>query len=219
MPRSVDIFEKYASKYDKWYQTGEGKIIAPIELKAIKLALGKIPKKSIEIGVGTGYFASNLGITYGIDPAFSPLIIARQRGIKVVQGYAESLPLQSNYFSLVLLVVTICFVDDPVASLRESIRILRNGGKIVISIVPASSPWGEKYTEKQQNGHIFYSRAKFYTIKEIVDLLTIFSIKNIGGISTLYQSPNKEISSNDKLSYNLDENAGFVVITGEKWGE
>jgi len=52
------------------------------ELKALKKVILE-KKKGLEIGVGTGRFASPLGIEYGIDPSEKMLEIAKKRGVKV----------------------------------------------------------------------------------------------------------------------------------------
>ncbi len=220
MPDSREIFERYAQRYDQWYQKGEGRIIAPIELEALRTAMGKeIPHNSIEVGVGTGYFAEKLGIGYGVDPALSPLRIAQQRNIEVVQGYAEYLPIKDAIFSLALMVVTICFVDDPMESIREASRILKDGGRIILGIVHRNSPWGKDYLHKKEQGHIFYSRARFFTVSELIEMLDKTGFTNITGVSTLYQPPSKSPKPRDRISTGLDENAGFVVIMGEKRGD
>lgn len=60
-------FDIYAEKYDMWYE--EHYAVYESELEAIRELLPEvIPEKSLEIGAGTGRFASALGISYGLDP-------------------------------------------------------------------------------------------------------------------------------------------------------
>ena len=219
MPDSRLIFEKYAEKYDRWYTEGEGQILAPIEIAALqKLIENENISEAIEIGVGTGYFANALNIPWGIDPAGEALKIAKRRGIKVIQGYGEKLPLKDNFFSLVMMVVTICFVDDPLQTIKESYRILKKDGTILVGIVPKNSRWGQLYQQKKAKGHIFYGRAEFYTVKEIKEMLISSGFNHITGVSTLYQNPSKHLQSEDIIKDILDEEAGFVVIKGKKGG-
>ncbi len=217
MPDSKDIFEKYAERYDRWYFQGEGKVLAPIELKALKKALKDLSfKRAIEVGVGTGYFASRLCIKLGIDPAHMPLTIAERRGIKTVQGYAEYLPFEDSSFDLVLMVVTICFVDDPVKSFLESSRILKKGGYLITGIVPAESEWGKLYIKKGLEGHIFYSKARLFTVREVIEMGEKVGLRFSNAVSTLYQKPSETPSPEEKYVFRADEEAGFSVIVMQK---
>ncbi|HHZ4597759.1 TPA: class I SAM-dependent methyltransferase [Legionella pneumophila] len=67
----------------------------------------------LEIGVGTGRFAVELGVHHGIEPASKMRVIALSRGIHALDGTAESLPYQDNYFDFALLITTLCFINDP----------------------------------------------------------------------------------------------------------
>jgi len=69
-------------------------------------------KKGIEIGVGSGRFAVPLGIKTGVDPSPRMREIAQQKGVKVIDAVAEELPFENSQFELVLMVTTICFVDN-----------------------------------------------------------------------------------------------------------
>jgi len=50
------------------------------------------PENAVSIGVGSGLFASKLGIKYGVEPAKGMADLARKRGIEVKIGSAEDLP-------------------------------------------------------------------------------------------------------------------------------
>jgi hypothetical protein len=63
---AFEPFEKYAQKYDEWFD--KNKFAYESELQAIKELL-PINKNGIEIGVGSGRFASPLGIKLGVDPS------------------------------------------------------------------------------------------------------------------------------------------------------
>ena len=67
----------------------------------------------IEIGVGriNGKFALPLGIKLGIEPSFEMRKIAESRGIRVIDGVAENLPLEDESFELVLMAVSYTHLD------------------------------------------------------------------------------------------------------------
>jgi ubiquinone/menaquinone biosynthesis C-methylase UbiE len=89
------------------------------------------------------------------------------RELDVVGGVGEVLPLRSRAFPCALLVVTLCFVQDPAAVLREAMRVAE---RVAACIVPRDSPWGRRYREAAARGHPFYAKAKFYTVKEVVEM-------------------------------------------------
>ena len=60
----MNIFDKYYSKYEAWYE--KNKYVYLSELEVVKKVL---PKEGVglEIGVGTGRFALPLDIKFGVD--------------------------------------------------------------------------------------------------------------------------------------------------------
>jgi SAM-dependent methyltransferase len=83
----------------------------------------------------------------------------------------------------------LCFVENPLEVLREAKRVLREDGSIIIGLVPRDSLWGKFYEEKKRSGHTFYSAARFYTLKDVEDMLHAAGLKISGIRSTLLQSP------------------------------
>ena len=69
------------------------------------------------------------------------------------------LPLKRRVFPCALLVVTLCFVQDLAAVLREAMRVAE---RVVTCIVPRDSPWGKRYREAAARGRPFYANARFY---------------------------------------------------------
>ncbi|PIW33718.1 MAG: SAM-dependent methyltransferase, partial [bacterium (Candidatus Ratteibacteria) CG15_BIG_FIL_POST_REV_8_21_14_020_41_12] len=61
-----NIFDQYWKRYDAWYDNYRFAYLSEVE--AIKKVLPR-KGKGLEVGVGTGRFASVLGIHYGIDPS------------------------------------------------------------------------------------------------------------------------------------------------------
>ena len=53
MPDSIEIFEKYAEKYENWYKKGDGRLLGPLEHKAINRAYNHFNDKNF-IGLEVG---------------------------------------------------------------------------------------------------------------------------------------------------------------------
>jgi ubiquinone/menaquinone biosynthesis C-methylase UbiE len=89
------------------------------------------------------------------------LKLAGQRGICGVLGRAKTLPFKSSSFDLVLMVVSVCFFEEPLRAFKEAYRVLKNDGYLVLGLVPSDSPWADFYKEKARRGHPIYSHILF----------------------------------------------------------
>jgi len=137
-------FETHYAEYDAWFDRNPN--VYESELLAIRELLPP-PGDWIEIGVGSGRFASVLGIPVGIEPAEGIATLARARGVGVVKGKAECLPLRDATVDAAFLITTLCFVDDIDRTFYEVARVLRAGGRAIVAFVPKDSRFGELYRE------------------------------------------------------------------------
>ena len=207
-------FDTLASKYDAWFDE-EGRLIFDIEVRAFQEVLPLLPKPWLEIGVGSGRFAQALGIGTGIDPSAKLLEIAKRRGINGFLARGEDEFFDVETFGTVFLIVTLCFVDSPLAVLKQAHRILKEGGKIVLGLVLRESPWGQFYFAKKKEGHRFYKHATFYNYQEVVELLehSGFTIEKV--LSTLFQRPS-EIAKMESPEERFSPDAGFTIVVAGK---
>jgi ubiquinone/menaquinone biosynthesis C-methylase UbiE len=210
-----DVFETMTAKYDAWYDSEEGRPLYESELQCIKSIYDAKHVPVLEVGVGTGRFAMHFPGAMGIDPALNVLRMAEARGVKTIRGYGERLPFDDETFGCVLLIVTLCFVKDPIAVLREAARVLKSDGRILIGLVPRDSPWGEYYEEKKKKGHPFYSKAFFYTFSETKEMLRMAGLEISRVRSTLFQIPEGSRRVEEPLD-GYAENAGFLCIEARK---
>jgi len=111
-------------------------------------------KAVLDVGCGMGdrtvvlALAGAAGAT-GLDLDPEKLLWARslQRSLgsgsaQFVLGSASALPFPDRSFHLVLLLDVIEHVQDPLAALQETQRVLLPGGKALINFPPYRSPWG-----------------------------------------------------------------------------
>ncbi len=204
----ISVFDKYYKEYDNWYERNKFAYFS--ELKAVKKVLPK-KGKGLEIGVGTGRFASVLGIEFGVDPSGKVLEIAKKRGVKVKLARGEKLPFRSSYFDYVALIISLCFVKNQKAVLREAKRVLKNKGKIIIGIVDKDSFLGKFYMKKKS---IFYKYAQFFSVKEVCCLLKNLGFSRFSYYQTLFDLPSRLTRIEQPLKG--FGKGGFVVISAFK---
>jgi len=163
----IEPFEKYSKEYDEWFIRNQDIYLA--ELNAIKSLISS-DKFGVEIGVGSGRFALPLGIKVGVDQSKKINKKKKRRGIQVYEAVAEQLPFNDKTFDFILMVTTICFVDDLVKSFKEAYRVLKTDGFIIVGFVDKESELGKQYQLKKEESK-FYRNATFYTVKETITLL------------------------------------------------
>ncbi len=167
MPK-IQPFEHYSDEYDSWFDKNSAAYAA--ELKTIRQLLPTNPARGMEIGIGSGKFAEPLGIDIGVEPSQQMADKARKLGIKVLPGVAEQLPFSAAAFDFVLMVTTICFVDDVIQSFREALRVLKPGGCLLVAYVDVDSELGQKYLKNREKSR-FYKEATFFSTQEILSHL------------------------------------------------
>lgn len=159
--------------------------------------------------MGSGRFAAALTTDAGVDPAAAPLLLARARGVHVIQSAGEFLPFRSGTIGAVVEIDTICFADDPAGLLGEARRVVRADGAVILGEVFAESPWGRFYRAKAAAGHPFYSAAGFLSRERMLALVTAAGLRLQAVRSVLYQppsdSPRPEAARDGEYS-----GAGFV---------
>ena len=144
MPLRDNPFETRYREYDAWFDANAN--VFASELLAIQDVLPE-PGRWIEIGVGSGRFAAALGIDTGVEPAEGIAHLARARGIEVLKGVAEDLPLADRSVDAAFLITTLCFLEDIVRAFAEVSRVLVSGGAAIVGFIPSDSPFGRTYAE------------------------------------------------------------------------
>ncbi|AKB51065.1 ubiquinone/menaquinone biosynthesis methyltransferase [Methanosarcina barkeri str. Wiesmoor] len=185
-----ESFDRYAKEYDAWYE--KYKPAYESELLALRAFLPENPEKlkALEIGAGTGRFASALGIGIGLEPARAMAMLAKQRRLEVVLGVAEFLPIKREQFDLVLIVTALSFFENPNQALREALRVLKPGGQILAGILDKDSPQG-RCIESEKKGSKFSTEAHFLSATEVLTYLAEIGFENLEICQTLIKEPEK----------------------------
>lgn len=99
----------------------------------------------------------------GVEPSSEMRKIALERGLNVVDGVAENLPFEDNSFDLVLMVTTVCFVDDVLKSFKECFRVLKNNGTILIGFVDRESTIGKIYQANKEK--VYFTKKQRFILQ------------------------------------------------------
>lgn len=205
-----EAFDKNVERYEAWFI--EHPLVYVSELHAVRELLPG-SGRGIEIGVGTGRFAAPLGIPVGVEPSRAMAAVAEQRGVRVSNGVAESLPFDDSRFDFALMVTTVCFLDDLDLAFGEAHRVLKPGGAFIIGFVDRNSPLGRQYRERKDRS-VFYRDATFYSEDEIVSRLKISGFSGFAFRQTLFR-PIEEMKDVEPVTVGSGKGS-FVVIRGMK---
>lgn len=140
-----DVYDVEADVLEAhWWFRGRRRLFA----REIRLAKISPWARTLDIGTGTG---SNLLAlrdldfrhVYGLEPNLRAITACRQRGFaNLVCGDALTIPFPSETFGLVLLTDVIEHLEDDRAGLLEAWRVLRVGGRLLLTVPTFMSLWG-----------------------------------------------------------------------------
>ena len=208
MPKT-NGYESHADAYDQWFD--ENPEIYQAEIKAIQSLLPD--GKGIEIGAGSGRFTAPLNIDTGIEPAAAMREIALKRGLNIITGVAESLPIEDNSYDFAIFITSTCFLDNPAVAYQEAARVIKNNGSIIIAFLEKNSELGKVYEERKHENP-FYCDATFYSYSEIESYLKQAGFEQFQSVQTvLPESQSKHKTSDIIPGHDL---GAFVVLKAEK---
>ncbi len=209
MPKTAP-FDAQSDRYDDWFVANE--IAYKSELRAVEELL-PVHSHGVEVGAGTGRFACPLGLELGVEPSAPMAGRARARGLQVVRGQAEYLPLASGGFDLVLMVVAVCFLDDLDRSFGEAFRALGVGGHIVVGFLDRETELCERYIRSKPDNP-FYGIADLRSVREVSASLEQAGFCHAESVQTIFDQPEALL---EIAPVRLGHGAGlFVVIRARK---
>ncbi len=168
MNPGVSIFDRYADDYDQWFETN--KEVYTAQTGYLRWYITGTDN-DLEIGVGSGRFASRLGIRHGLDPSPRLLVMARQRGVETVLGKGEYLPYRAGTFNCILMMTVVCFLDDVAQSCKEAFRVIRSGGTLVVAFMEKDGEVALRERTRKPAGR-FLHYAEFLTAEQVMAALT-----------------------------------------------
>lgn len=139
MNQSKDYFDKVASNWDNMRTDF---FLDEVRLVAYNTANIKEGKIAADVGAGTGFITeglikNNLKVI-AIDQSEEMLNLLKDKfsyykDLKCVQGIGENIPINDNSVDYVFANMFLHHVENPVIVLKEMYRILKSGGKLVIT--------------------------------------------------------------------------------------
>lgn len=126
-----DAYDRYMGRYSI--------ALAPLMADVAGVAPGQ---RVLDVGCGPGAMTAELvsrlgaGSVLACDPAPAFLAACRERhpGVDVREGRAEALPFADDSADAALAQLVFHFVSDPEAAARELRRVVRPGGRVVLSV-------------------------------------------------------------------------------------
>jgi len=128
------VAEQYDSRWSFYVDATTRETVARIDLQPADRVL--------DVGCGTGFLLQRLSAVHpdtqfaGVDAVPEVLAVAGQRlppSIVLREGWAERLPFAGEEFDVVVSCNMFHYIHEPLAALREMGRVLRPGGRIVIT--------------------------------------------------------------------------------------
>jgi ubiquinone/menaquinone biosynthesis C-methylase UbiE len=127
----------------------------------------------------------------GIEPAAAMAKLARRRGVRVLAGTAEDIPLDDASVQAAFLITALCFVRDVDRSFSEIRRILMRGGAVVVAFLPRESALGRRVLE-DGGGDPFFREARLLSAAEVVTAITSAGLRVERIVQTLTDPPGVE---------------------------
>ena len=133
----------------------------------------------LDVGCGTGIFTQNIlshdSRVIGLDISVPMLQAAVRKSdplrFRCVAADMSNLPFADNSFDRVYSMTALEFVPDPAPAVAELNRVVRPGGRVVLTTLNSLSPWAVRRKNKaEQEGHSLFTRMTFRSPDEMLQL-------------------------------------------------
>jgi excisionase family DNA binding protein len=177
--RVKDYFNRVAPQYNEQRSNAYGSALRDIITGQADLTAETVVA---DIGAGTGYIALEMAHkakkVLAVDNSASMLAVAREEAarqkidnIEFFEGEAETLPMQDRTVDCIVSNMLLHHVQDPLDALREMRRILKPGGRLIL-------------TDAEEHGHTWLKEEKSdlwlgFSKEELIEWLKEAGFKNI----------------------------------------
>jgi SAM-dependent methyltransferase len=178
-PRSVFDFGPLAEDYENWYSTPGGQANDRIQQDDVRKLLGPASTgdRLLDAGCGTGHwsrFFQSLGYeVHGIDISENMIHVAKQNVPECTFEIASacSLPYEDASFEIVASMAMLEFTTAPIIALREMVRCVKPGGKLLIGMLNRLAPLNQ---DRISRGDEPYASGRLFSPHELNYLLSLW---------------------------------------------
>ena len=141
----------------------------------------------LDVGCGTGWAVGQVanlvngkGLFYGVD--LSPKMIEKAKSnfsgkdnFRFIQANSESIPLDDNFFDIIICINSFHHYLNPGKALKEMVRLLKKGGKLFL-LDPTADTWIAKFADRIIKS-FEPEHVKMYSTKEFKQLFEQAGLK------------------------------------------
>lgn len=219
------LFDTWTDRYDSWFATPIGRLVRLYEARLLLAFLEPQPgERILDVGCGTGIFTddvlnSGAGVT-GIDFSASMLSKAVEHCGQCFVGLCAdmcALPFTDNSFDRVFSMTAIEFVQDGAGAIAELNRVVKPGGRGVVTSLNSLSPWALQRKEKAASqGHSLFEQACFRSPQEMRCLVPA-PCKSKTAIHFVKRDPVDKVSEIERVGMEQNlETGAFLAVQWDK---
>ena len=220
------LFDEWPQRYEEWFTTPIGKLVAGVEGELIRSLLAPVPgERMLDAGCGTGvftiYFLAAGAEVVGLDISRPMLAVAREKAagcvFSPVQADMQHLPFAGNSFDKTVSITALEFIQDAGCAVDELFRVTKPGGCVVVATLNSLSPWAKRRRAKTLEGQRHILEGAFF--RSPGELLACSPFPGIAKTVVHFQKDDEPaeamVTEQNGRSQGLDTGA-FLAVRWEK---
>jgi SAM-dependent methyltransferase len=184
----------------EWRTTSLGSITERLEMAAVFDLAGDVDGKSVlDVGAGDGTYSLEAvrrgARATAFDRSLEMVEALRTRArsshlaVTPVVGDAGSLPFADETFDVVMAITSLCFVADSRQAVREMVRVLRGGGRLVVGELGRWNLWALERRIQAWLGSALWQQARFQSLGGLHRQLAFGSMRSEAKRSAIFYPP------------------------------